>query len=106
MSNEHVSPTPLTRWQQNESNQIQLAEFLASPVGQDLTNVLRYLASPTSPVPPGSQGEEPIAARALQYSELVGYHNALNNLQALTNPRVVTQEVPKPWRGTRFQSEQ
>jgi len=98
------APTPLTRWQQNETNQRDLAAFLASPTGQDLTNVLRFLATPQSPLPPGHQGEDPVASRALQYSELVGYHNALQNLQALTSPVATHVNLPKPWKGTRFQN--
>lgn len=99
---ESIAPTPLSRWNSNEVNQQELSRFLTSPVGAELLNVLRFLAAPQSPVPPGHQGEDAVSGRALQYSELVGYHNALNNLLALTSPNVAPAPLPQPWKGTRF----
>ena len=103
-----IVPNPVSRWKKNELHQQHLSAFLVSEAGQSFLEALRYLAAPQSPVPPGFQGEDAVASRALQYSELVGYHNAVQNIMALATTAHLAQPapLPKPWQGSRLQHTQ
>ena len=91
--------TPWTRWRKNPAYQSELAAFLASPTGSLLLDTLRFLATPQSPAVPDQLGGTPLERRAMQFSELVGYHQGLNNLISLSVPAAVPVFLPRPWEG-------
>jgi hypothetical protein len=93
------TPTPWTRWRKNQQYQQELATFLAGPTGTAMLEVLRYLATPLTPAVPEHLGDNPLERRAMQYSEMVGYHQGLQNMISLSIPAAQPTPLPRPWQG-------